>query len=131
MHAIASGKAGPARARARAYSEKAGRLATSRPFTIRRQRVFFTVSSGGITVLVAQHQQHKIRLVGIDAPEKAQAFGRASKKHLSDLVFDRNVTLDCGKTDMYRRQVCVVMIDATDANRHKVAAGMAWWYRKY
>lgn len=82
-------------------------------------------------MLDAQHQQHKIRLAGIDAPEKAQAFGRASKKHLSDLVFDRNVTLDCGKTDKYRRQICVVMIDGTDANRAQVAAGMTWRYRKY
>lgn len=90
------------------------------------------VSDGDtITVLDAQHQQHKIRLAGIDAPESKQPFGQASKNHLSDLVFGRDVTLDCEKTDRYKRKVCVVMVDGQDANMVQVAAGMAWWYRQY
>lgn len=90
------------------------------------------VSDGDtITVLDAQRQQHKIRLAGIDAPESKQAFGQASRKHLSDMVFDRDVTLDCGKTDKYRREVCVVLVDGHDINLAQVTAGMAWWYRKY
>ncbi|MDO8312301.1 MAG: thermonuclease family protein [Sideroxyarcus sp.] len=84
-----------------------------------------------ITVLDGAKTQHKIRLAGIDAPESKQAFGQASKKHLSDLVFGRDVTLDCGKTDKYRREVCVVMVDGKDANLAQVTGGMAWWYRKY
>lgn len=84
-----------------------------------------------ITVLDAQHQQHKIRLAGIDAPELKQAFGHKSKEHLSHLVYDRDVTLDCGKIDKYKREVCVIWIDGKDANRAQVEAGMAWWYRKY
>lgn len=81
-----------------------------------------------ITVLDSSKMQHKIRLAGIDAPESKQAFGQASKKHLSDLVYDRDVTLDCGKTDKYRREICVVMIDGKDANLAQIEAGMAWWY---
>ncbi len=84
-----------------------------------------------ITVLDGQRQQHKIRLAGIDAPEKKQPFGQASKKYLSDLVFDRDVTLDCGKTDKYGREICIVMVDGQDANLAQVVAGMAWWYRQY
>lgn len=84
-----------------------------------------------ITVLDGANSQRKIRLAGIDAPESKQAFGQASKKHLSDMVFDRDVTLDCGKTDKYRRKVCVVMVDSQDANLAQVKAGMAWWYRAY
>ncbi len=90
------------------------------------------VSDGDtITVLDGTKTQHKIRLAGIDAPESKQAFGQASKKHLSDLVFGKNVTLDCGKTDKYRREVCVVLVNGQDANLAQVKAGMAWWYRKY
>lgn len=90
------------------------------------------VSDGDtITVLDNTKTQHKIRLAGIDAPESKQAFGQVSKKHLSDLVFNRDVTLDCGKTDKYRREVCVVMLDGKDANLAQVTAGMAWWYRQY
>lgn len=90
------------------------------------------VSDGDtITVLDSTKTQHKIRLAGIDAPEKKQAFGQASKKRLSDMVFDREVILDCGKTDRYRREICVVMVDGHDANLAQVKAGMAWWYWKY
>ena len=84
-----------------------------------------------ITVLDSTRTQHKIRLSGIDAPESKQAFGQASKRHLSDAVFNRDVTLDCGKTDKYRRQVCDVIVDGRDANLAQIEAGMAWWYRKY
>jgi endonuclease YncB( thermonuclease family) len=90
------------------------------------------VSDGDtITVLDGTKTQHKIRLAGIDAPESKQAFGQASKKHLSDLVFGKEVTLDCGKSDKYRREVCVVLVDGQDANLAQAKAGMAWWYRKY
>lgn len=64
-------------------------------------------------------------------PEKTQPFGQASKKHLSDMVFNLAVILDCGKTDRYRREICVVMLDGKDANLAQVKAGMAWWYRRY
>jgi endonuclease YncB( thermonuclease family) len=90
------------------------------------------VSDGDtITVLDGTKTQHKIRLAGIDAPESKQAFGQASKKHLSDLVFGKQVTIDCGKTDRYKREVCVVLVDGQDANLAQVKAGMAWWYRQY
>ena len=53
------------------------------------------VSDGDtITVLDGDYQQYKIRLAGIDAPEKAQAFGNRSKEHLSALVFGKSVSVD-------------------------------------
>jgi endonuclease YncB( thermonuclease family) len=89
------------------------------------------VSDGDtITVLDGTKTQHKIRLAGIDAPESKQAFGQASKKHMSALVFNRDVTLDCDKTDKYGREVCIVLVDGQDANLAQVRAGMAWWYRE-
>jgi endonuclease YncB( thermonuclease family) len=46
------------------------------------------------TVLDLENEQHKIRLAGIDAPEKAQPFGNVSKQHLSALVFGKTVTVE-------------------------------------
>ena len=52
-------------------------------------RVVSVADGDTVTVLDAAKVQHKIRLSGIDAPEKAQAFGNRSKESLSDLVFDK------------------------------------------
>lgn len=84
-----------------------------------------------ITVLDDQRTQHKIRLAGIDAPERAQAFGRRSKETLSALAFGRHVTVEAEKQDRYGRTVGKVIIDGQDANLAMVQAGMAWHYKTY
>lgn len=84
-----------------------------------------------ITVLDSKRQQHKIRLAGIDAPEKAQAFGERSKQNLAALVFNKNVTVDWSKLDRYGRTIGKVTVNGIDANLSQIKAGMAWWYEKY
>ncbi len=84
-----------------------------------------------ITVLDAGHTQYKIRLAGIDAPEKKQAFGQASKKSLSDLVFEEVVSVEYNKQDRYGRIVGKVLVKGVDANLEQVKRGMAWFYKKY
>jgi len=39
-----------------------------------------------ITVLDSKKVQHRVRIAGIDAPEKGQPFGNASRKRMSELV---------------------------------------------
>lgn len=84
-----------------------------------------------ITVLDSTNTQHKIRLAGIDAPEKKQAFGNVSKRTLSDLVFGKQVEVEWTKHDRYQRIVGKVMIDGTDANLEQIKRGMAWFYKRY
>ena len=84
-----------------------------------------------VTVLDANRQQHKIRLAGIDAPEKAQPFGERSKQNLAALVFNKNVIVEGDKQDRYGRKVGKILINGQDANLEQVKAGMAWWYEKY
>ena len=101
------------------------------------------VSDGDtITVLDASNQQHKIRLSGIDAPEKAQPFGHRSKENLSRHVFGRDVSVEWIKLDRYKRVIGKVMVadpscrevacpKTFDACHAQITAGMAWWYTKY
>lgn len=84
-----------------------------------------------VTVLDANRQQHKIRLAGIDAPEKAQAFGDHSKQSLAALVFNKNVVVEWDKQDRYRRTVGKILVNGKDANLEQIKAGLAWWYEKY
>lgn len=90
------------------------------------------VSDGDtLTVLDRDKTQHKIRLSGIDAPEKGQAFGDRARENLSLLVFDRQVDAYCHKKDRYGREVCKVVRGGTDVNIEQIRAGMAWWYRDW
>lgn len=90
-----------------------------------------------ITVLDAGKKQHNIRLSGIDAPEPKQAFGAQSKKNLSDLINNRQVTITWDKRDrnkriagkvFFRPGLCATpaCLEKTDANYQQIAAGMAW-----
>ncbi len=84
-----------------------------------------------VTVLDASNTKTKIRLVGIDAPEKKQAFGSRSKESLSALVFNRQVTVEYEKKDRYGRTVGKILVNGVDANLEQVKSGMAWHYKKY
>lgn len=84
-----------------------------------------------VTVLDANRTQYKIRLAGVDAPEKAQPFGQRSKEHLSDLIYGRTVVVEWDKLDRYGRTVGKILVNGRDANLEQVKAGMAWWYEKY
>ena len=84
-----------------------------------------------VTVLDAQQAQHKIRLAGIDAPEKGMPWGQKSKEALSDRVYRRTVTVEWQKQDRYGRLIGKIMVDGQDANLTQVANGMAWHYKDY
>ncbi len=84
-----------------------------------------------ITVLDSRKTQHKIRLAGIDAPEKGQDYGNKSKEHLSNLVYKRVVSIPDNKLDRYRRTVSRVFIGSTDVSLEMIKAGMAWHFKKY
>jgi endonuclease YncB( thermonuclease family) len=84
------------------------------------------VSDGdSVTVIDANKTQYKIRLAGIDAPEKAQAYGQKSKQSLSDLVFGKQVDVEWSKRDRYGRTVGKLMLGGVDINLEQIKNGMA------
>jgi len=94
-------------------------------------RVVRIADGDTVTVLDATNTQHRIRLQGIDAPESHQAFGTQSKKSLSDMIFDKDVTVIYDKTDQYGRLVGKILLSGKDVNLEQVKAGMAWHYKEY
>lgn len=90
------------------------------------------VSDGdSVTVLDAQKTQYKIRLAGIDAPERAQAYGQKAKESLSDLVFGKSVDVEWSKQDRYGRIVGMITLAGVDINLEQIKRGMAWHYKQY
>jgi endonuclease YncB( thermonuclease family) len=84
-----------------------------------------------VTVLDAQKTQYKVRLAGIDAPEKRQPFGDRSRQHLASLAFRRQVVIEWHKTDRWGRIVGKVVVDRIDVCLEQVRAGLAWHYLDY
>jgi micrococcal nuclease len=74
----------------------------------------------------------KVRLYGVDTPEKAQAFGTQARKFAGGLVFQHDVTVVVHTTDRYGRLVGEVLLpDGPSLGHELVRAGLAWWYRWY
>ena len=94
-------------------------------------KVVHVADGDTITVLDATNTQHKIRLQGIDAPEKAQAFGQKSKQSLHQLVHSKQVTIEYQKKDKYGRTVGKVVHNGNDVCLEQIKLGMAWHYKQY
>lgn len=84
-----------------------------------------------VTILDGLNRQYKVRLAGIDAPEKGQPFGQRSKQKLSECAFGRSATVEASKVDRYRRLVGKVHVNGVDCNLRQVEQGLAWHYKQY
>jgi len=82
-----------------------------------------------ITVLDNTNTQHKVRLAGIDAPEKRQAFGNVSKQSLADMVAGQTVAVKWVNVDKYGRKLGKVLLAGLDCNLVQVKRGLAWHYK--
>jgi endonuclease YncB( thermonuclease family) len=79
------------------------------------------------------HNRHpeRIRLSGIDCPEKGQAYGNRAKQAASELALGGEVTLQTYGKDKYGRTLAdVLLLDGTNVNHTLVEDGWCWWYRK-
>ncbi len=84
-----------------------------------------------ITVLDKTSKEHKVRLMGIDAPEKSQSFGNEAKQTLSNYIYKKEVTVEFKKYDKYNRIVGKVTLEGQDICLEMIHDGMAWHYTEY
>ncbi len=84
-----------------------------------------------ITILEEGNREVRVRLLEIDAPEKAQAFGDAAREHLAGLVFGKTVAVRGSERDPYGRLLAHVHVDGVWVNRQMVADGFAWQFGRY
>ena len=91
------------------------------------------VSDGDTLKVFDENQRvHTIRLMGIDAPEKAQPFGQRAKQSLSELVYQQQVQVEWHKQDRYGRILGLVRTrSGTDMCLEQLKRGMAWHYKQY
>ena len=84
-----------------------------------------------ITILDSENNQIKIRLYGIDAPEKAQDFGKVSREYLAELVAGKTIDVTVINIDHYGRSVGRIKIDDKEVAEEMLKSGLAWLYTAY
>lgn len=93
-----------------------------------------------LTLLDSERRQHKVRLSGIDAPERRQAYGERAKQHLAGLAHGKSVMVVWRTRDRYGRILGRVLLPrctasdcryTTDAGLEQLKAGLAWHYVRY
>jgi len=89
------------------------------------------VGDGDSITVLKERQQVKVRLVDIDAPERAQPFGNRSKQSLESLVKGKEVRVVERGKDRYDRVLGRVYHGDIDVNAEQVRLGMAWVYRPF
>ena len=92
-----------------------------------------SISDGDtFTAINKDNLQLKIRVFGIDAPEKKQAYGSKSKEFLSSLIFGKNISIDVQSKDGYGRYLAYVYSpEGKDVSLLMIHEGMAWHFTKY
>ena len=103
-------------------------------------RVVRIIDGDTITIVDENRQRHRIRIAGIDAPERRQPFGRQSEQNLSRLALEQDARLECHKTDGNEERMCKVWVQPPDCpacgktldiGHAQLIAGLAWWDREH
>ena len=90
------------------------------------------VTDGDTVIVLREGKAVRVRLYGIDAPEKRQPYGTQAKQFTASLVFAQDVRVIVHSTDRYGRLIGEVILPSHHSlSVDLVGAGYAWWYRQY
>ncbi len=90
------------------------------------------MTDGDTITVLHERRPETVRLNGIDAPEKGQAFGERAKQFIGQLSFGQIVEVIVRDQDRYGRTVADVRLsDGRSLNHEVVRGGYAWWFRRY
>ena len=93
------------------------------------------VSDGDTLDVMRSGRAVRVRLAGIDCPEKGQPFFRRAKEFTAQAAFGRTVKvtpLKVNKEERWGRVVATVILpDGRDLSRELLKAGLAWWYDRF
>lgn len=106
-------------------------LAAAGPFQTSYAAHVVGVADGDTITVLRGNEQIRIRLEGIDAPERGDDYSDRAKRFLSSLVFGKDVVIRPHDTDRYGRTVARVIVGETDTSVALIEQGLAWHYTQY
>ena len=89
------------------------------------------IVDGDTIVVEGQGIRQKVRLSGIDTPERDQPWGSAATREMRRLVAGKDVSVHWYKTDRWDRLIGNVLVDGEDVGLLMIERGMAWHIQRY
>jgi endonuclease YncB( thermonuclease family) len=83
------------------------------------------------TLMTSDHTAYKLRLKGVDCPEKGQDYAKVAKQFTYDFCNGKIVTANLCNLDKYGRHIADVFANNQSLNQFLVSNGLAWHYKKY
>ena len=90
-----------------------------------------SITDGDTFSIFVKDSTIKVRLYGIDSPEKKQPFGSKAKQELGNLIFNKEITIRSMGHDRYSRLLGIVFLDSICVNEYMLKNGLAWHFIKY
>jgi len=89
------------------------------------------VTDGDTIKVLQDDRETKVRLYGVDTPEKKQAFGQKARDLTASMVAGKVVDVEPVDLDRYGRTVGIVTVAGRSLNEELLKSGFAWVYRQY
>ena len=102
------------------------------PEIISSSKVVAIIDGDTYDLLINNDSTVRIRMEGIDAPEKGMPFYRVSKTYLGNLCKDKTIRLVVTGTDSHDRILAYSYLeDGRELGQEMIKAGLAWHFKKY
>lgn len=89
------------------------------------------ITDGDTITVEANGNRHKVRLSGIDTPERDQPWGDAATREMRRMVAGKHVRVEWYKKDRWKRLIGNVYVDGEDVGLLMIERGMAWHFKRY
>lgn len=111
----------------------AGQQATTAPRTASAVLARILTVDDGDSFIARRHDgaRIRVRLAGIDAPEKSQPWANRAREKLRGLLREGELRIEPIKTDRWGRFVANVEVEGKDVSLAMLEAGLAWHYARY
>jgi micrococcal nuclease len=81
--------------------------------------------------VVHNNTKFRVRMNGIDAPERSMPYYSVAKQYLSNAIFGKLVNVQVLKLDRNKRLIAHTFLNGIDISASMLQAGMAWHFAKY
>ncbi len=82
-------------------------------------------------LLISENRTIRIRMTGIDAPERGMPYYQVSRRYLGELCFHKTVKIRTTGDDGNRVLAFTYLEDGRELGNEMVRAGLAWHFKKY